>query len=152
MKSLKKTVKYGSIAAICAFALTSAPLHAQFDDSTAGSRALSGRGIVPLKNQERETPVTNNITNTTQQVTQQITQVVQPNVSTASGSAYGNRFATAWANCGSGTLLGGGGSCSADNGYAAMPTSQPNGNSWQVICDAFQGGNVAANAWATCSN
>lgn len=148
MKSLKTTVKNGSIAAICAFALTSAPLHAQFDDSTAGSRALSGRGIVPLKNQERETPVTNNITNTTNQ----ITQVIQPIITTESGSASGLRFATAWANCGGAKLVGGGGSCSADNGYAAMPTSQPNGNSWQVICDAFQGGFVTANSWATCSN
>jgi|GEM_PF-4467932 len=86
----------------------------------------------------------NNITN--------VTQVVQPNVTTAAGSASGFRFATAWANCGGATLLGGGGSCRADNGYAAMPTSQPNGNNWQVTCDAFQGGNVVASAWATCSN
>lgn len=104
--------------------------------------------VLPLAMQERETPVTNNITNTTQQ----ITQVIQPNISTASGSAYGFRFATAWANCGGATLVGGGGSCSADNGFAAMPTSQPNGNSWMVVCDAFQGGNVSANSWATCSN
>lgn len=149
MKSMRSNLKYASIAAICAFTLTTTPLHAQFDDSSAGSRALTGRGIIPLKNQERETPVTNNITNTTQQ----ITQVIQPTITKATGSASGFRFATAWANCSPGTtLVGGGGSCSADNGYAAMPTSQPNDNSWQVICDAFQGGNVTANAWATCSN
>lgn len=148
---MKKSSILKTGAAIAAFALF-APINASAQADSTNTVRLTGVPIVKLRNQERETPVTNNITNTTQQVTQQITQVVQPNVSTASGSAYGNRFATAWANCGSGTLLGGGGSCSADNGYAAMPTSQPNGNSWQVICDAFQGGNVAANAWATCSN
>ena len=110
--------------------------------------ALRGTPIVPLRLQQRETPVVNNITNTTNQ----ITQVIQPSITTAAGSASGFRFATAWANCGGATLVGGGGSCNADNGYAAMPTSQPNGNSWQVICDAFQGGNVTANSWATCSN
>ncbi len=105
--------------------------------------------VLPLAMQERETPVTNNITNTTQQ----ITQVIQSTISTASGSASGLRFATAWANCSPGTtLVGGGGSCSAGNGYAAMPTSQPNGNSWMVVCDAFQGGFVNASSWATCSN
>lgn len=104
--------------------------------------------LLPLALQERETPVTNNITNTTQQVT----QVIQPTITTASGSASGLRFATAWANCGGATLVGGGGSCSAGNGYAAMPTSQPNGNSWMVVCDAFQGGFVTASSWATCSN
>lgn len=104
--------------------------------------------VLPLAMQERETPVTNNITNTTNQVT----QVIQPNITTASGSGYGFRFATAWANCSGATLVGGGGSCNADNGFAAMPTSQPNGNSWMVVCDAFQGGNVSASSWATCSN
>lgn len=116
-----------------------------FDDSSCGSRALTGIPKIALKNQELQ-PMGSPVYNTN------VTQVVQPNVTTTSGSASGFRFATAWANCGGGILLGGGGSCRADNGYAAMPTSQPNGNNWQVTCDAFQGGNVVASAWATCSN
>jgi hypothetical protein len=144
MKNISKiafTAAAISLAAYASYATAQA-------DSTTGSRALQGRPIVSLQNQERETPVINNTT----QVTQQITQVIQPSISTASGSGSGFRFANAYASCGGGTLVGGGGSCQAANGYASMPTSQPNGNGWQVICDAFQGGNVDAYAWATCSN
>lgn len=145
---MKKSNILKTGAAIAAFALF-APINSSAQADSTNTVRLTGVPVVKLRNQERETPVTNNITNTTQQVT----QVIQPTITTASGSASGFRFATAWANCSPGTtLVGGGGSCSADNGYAAMPTSQPNGNSWLVICDAFQGGNVTANSWATCSN
>jgi hypothetical protein len=113
-------------------------------DSTSGNKALRGRPVLPLQNQERETPVTNNIT--------QVTQVIQPNITQVSASGSGFRFGHAYASCGGGTVVGGGGYCDAANGYASMPTSQPNGNGWQVVCDAFQGGNVTAVAVATCSN
>ena len=141
-QKLKKIVLTGLTAGL---AIIAASAYAQFHDSSIGTNALRGNPVIQQKYLPAQpTPIVNNVTN--------VTQVVQPNVTTASGSSYGYRFATAWANCGGGqTLLGGGGSCSADNGYAAMPTSQPNGNSWQVICDAFQGGNVAASAWSTCS-
>lgn len=119
------------------------------DDSTCGNGALNGyTPKIPLKYQERETPVVNNVTNTTNQ----ITQVVQPNITTSSGSGDGIRFANAYAGCGSAVMVGGGGTCEAADGYASMPTSQPNGNGWQVVCDAFNGGYVIARVWATCSN
>ncbi len=143
-----KKLSYLTAAASAVLALTfTSSVYSQADSGSVPPLRGTPR-ILPLSMQERETPVTNNITNTTQQ----ITQVIQPNITTASGSGYGFRFATAWANCGGATLVGGGGSCNADNGFAAMPTSQPNGNSWMVVCDAFQGGNVSASAWATCSN
>lgn len=119
-----------------------------FDDSTCGNGAGRGTPQIPLKYQERETPVVNNVTNTTNQ----ITQVVQPNITTSSGSGDGIRFANAYAGCGSAVMVGGGGTCEAADGYASMPTSQPNGNGWQVVCDAFNGGYVIARVWATCSN
>ena len=102
-------------------------------DSTTGNGALNGTPLIPLKYQERETPVTNNITNTTQQ----ITQVIQPSISTSYGVGDGFRFANAYAGCGGAVMVGGGGTCQAADGYAAMPTSQPNGNGWQVVCDAL---------------
>ena len=144
---MKKSNILKTGAAIAAFALF-APINSSAQADSTNTVRLTGVPVVKLRNQERETPLTNNITNTTQQVT----QVIQPTITTASGSASGLRFATAWANCGGATLVGGGGSCSAGNGYAAMPTSQPNGNSWMVVCDAFQGGFVTASSWATCSN
>lgn len=143
MKSFKASAKYLFITAICIAAIT--PLHAQFQDSATGSRALSGRGIIPLKNQERETPVTNNIT--------EVTQVVQPNTFVASGSGLGYNSAQAYAACGGGNvLLGGGGSCSNGQGLVSIATSQPNGNGWLIACGAgFQDGMVQATAYATCS-
>jgi len=148
MKLLKTTAKYLSLVGVCGFALTSAPLHAQFDDSTAGSRALAGRGIIPLKNQERETPVTNNITNTTNQ----ITQVVQPNTYQVSGYGQGPTTAQAWANCGGGTLLGGGGSCTDNSGLVAVGSSEPSGNSWVIGCQSLNYRQVYATAYAVCSS
>lgn len=150
--SHRKTILSAVVAALGILAAGQAMAQA---DSTTGNGAGNWNAVIPrghLDLPAAPTPIVYQNTYTTQQVTQQITQVIQPSITTATGSSSGNRFATAWANCPSGTLVGGGGSCSADNGYAAMPTSQPNGNSWQVICDAFQGGNVSASAWATCSN
>lgn len=115
-------------------------------DSTTGNGALNWRAIIPLYAQERETPVVNNTT------VQQITQVVQPNAGTTSAQGSGIHFANAYASCNAGgTLLGGGGSCRAVNGYASMPTSQPSGNGWQIECDAFEQGYVVATAYANCS-
>lgn len=140
MQIFAKTVFSGLI---CASGFLIASASFAQADSTSGNRALQGRGIVLLQNQERETPVVNNLT--------QVTQVVQPNIGTTYGTGDGIRFANAYADCGNGTLLGGGGVCQAADGYASMPTSQPNGNGWQVICDAFQGGYVVAQATAKCS-
>lgn len=115
-------------------------------DSTSGNRALQGRPIVLLQNQERETPVINNTT------VQQITQVVQPNTYQASGYGSGYNAAAAYADCGGGTLLGGGGSCSNGVGLVAVATSQPSGNGWYLVCGAgFQDGIVDATAYAVCS-
>lgn len=114
-------------------------------DSTSGNRALQGRGIVPLQNQERETPVINNNT------TQQITQVVQPRTFQVSGQGSGQTTAQAYADCGGGTLLGGGGSCNDLNGLVAVAASQPSGNSWVIGCQSLNYNRVFATAYAVCS-
>lgn len=103
--------------------------------------------VLPLAMQERETPVTNNITNTTQQ----ITQVVQPNTYQVSGNGSGPTTAAAWANCGGGTLLGGGGSCNDGQGLVAVGSSQPSGNSWVIGCQSLNYNYVWATAYAVCS-
>lgn len=125
-------------------------------DSTCGNGAMNWRAITPLYAQERETPVVNNITNTTQnvtqQVTQQVTQVVQPNTYQANGSGSGWRQASAYADCGGSTLLGGGGSCSAPEGFTVLATSQPQGNGWIVTCDTTKDQMNYASAYAVCSN
>lgn len=109
--------------------------------------ALRGTPIVPLRLQQRETPVVNNITNTTNQVT----QVVQPNTYQVSGSASGPTTAQAFANCGGGTLLGGGGSCTDYQGLVAVGSSEPSGNSWAVGCQSLNYNYVFATAYAVCS-
>lgn len=116
-------------------------------DSTSGNRALQGRPIVLLQNQERETPQVTNTTN----VTQLVTQVVQPNTYQANGSGAGWRFASAYADCGGATLLGGGGSCWAPQGFTVLATSQPNGNGWLVSCDTTKDQDNYASAYAICS-
>lgn len=47
-------------------------------DSTSGNRALQGRPLVLLQNQERETPQVTNTTNVTQLVTQSATPDIIP--------------------------------------------------------------------------
>ena len=106
--------------------------------------ALRGTPIVPLRLQQRETPVVNNIT--------QVTQVVQPNTYQTSGSGSGQTTASAYAGCGGGgTLLGGGGSCNDGQGLVAVAVSQPNGNGWSVGCQSLNYNVVYADAYAVCS-
>lgn len=141
---MKTLFRKTSVILLITVAFASISAYAQFADSSAGRNALRGNPVIDQKYLPAQpTPIVNNIT--------QVTQVIQPSVSVSEGIGDGIRFANAYADCG-GVLLGGGGSCTAADGYASMPTSQPNGNGWQVICDAFQGGYVVARAWATCSN
>lgn len=114
-------------------------------DSTSGNRALQGRGIVPLQNQERETPVINNNSTTN------VTQVVQPRTYQVSGQGSGQTTAQAYADCGGGTLLGGGGTCNDLNGLVAVAGSQPSGNSWVIGCQSLNYKVVFATAYAVCS-
>ena len=118
-----------------------------FDDSTCGNGAGRGTPQIPLKYQERETPVVNNVTNTTQQVI----QIVQPNTFQVSGSGAGQTTATAQADCGGGTLLGGGGTCSDGQGLVAVAGSSPVGNSWVIGCQSLNYKPVFATANAICS-
>lgn len=135
-----------AIAAIATFVLI-APINSSAQSDSTNTVRLTGVPIVKLRNQERETPVTNNITNTTNQ----ITQVVQPNTYQVSGSGSGPTTAQAWANCGGGTLLGGGGSCTDYTGLVAVGSSEPSGNSWVVGCQSLNYNQVYANAYAICS-
>lgn len=116
-------------------------------DSTTANRALQGRPLVLLQNQERETPQVTNTTN----VTQLVTQVVQPNTYQSSGSGSGWRVASAYADCGGATLLGGGGSCWAPQGFTVLATSQPNGNGWLAVCDTTKDQDNYASSYAICS-
>lgn len=120
-------------------------------DSTTGNGALNWRAIIPLYAQERETPVVNTTTQVTQNVTQQVTQVVQPNTYQVSGAGSGPTTAQAWANCGGGTLLGGGGSCTDNLGLVAVGSSEPSGNSWVIGCQSLNYNYVFATAYAVCS-
>ena len=147
---MKKSNILKTGAAIAAFALF-APINSSAQADSTNTVRLTGVPIVKLRNQERETPVTNNITNTTQQVTQQITQVVQPNTYQVSGSGQGPTTAAAWANCGNGTLLGGGGSCTDGQGLVAVGSSEPSGNSWVIGCQSLNYYQVYATAYAVCS-
>jgi hypothetical protein len=136
--------------AIATFALF-APINSFAQADSTNTVRLTGVPIVKLRNQERETPVTNNITNTTNQ----ITQVVQPNTYQVANSSAGNPVAAASVSCGGGTLLGGGGTCN-DNitAWSTVSQSYPSGNSWVVQC-ASENTNprwVFATAYAVCSN
>ena len=100
-------------------------------DSTTGNRALTGRGIVPLANQERETPVVNH--------NSYITQTV---------GLSGRVFQVGgwdWATCpGGSTLISGGGYCST-----AIEASERSGNSWHIKCDS--GSSSSQNVFAMCA-
>ena len=146
-----KKLTYLTAAASAILALTfTSSVYSQADSGSVPPLRGTPR-ILPLSMQERETPVTNNITNTTQQVTQQITQVVQPNTYQVSGSGQGQTTAAAWANCGGGTLLGGGGSCNDYSGLVAVASSEPSGNSWVIGCQSLNYKVVYATAYAVCS-
>lgn len=143
---MKKSSILKTGAAIAAFALFT-PINSFAQADSTNTVRLSGVPIVKLRNQERETPVTNNITNTTNQVT----QVVQPNTYQVSGAGSGPTTAAAWANCGGGTLLGGGGSCTDNLGLVAVGSSEPSGNSWVIGCQSLNYNYVFATAYAVCS-
>lgn len=142
MKSKVKLTALATIAilACCAFSLQAT---AQAD-STSGNKALRGRPVVPLQNQERETPVTNNITQVTQ-------------VSSGMDGAYssqsangGYSVASAYASCGGGKVVSGGVSC---GGYAVAIASEPNGNGWYGVCSRTAGnenGYVSISTTAIC--
>jgi hypothetical protein len=117
------------------------------DDSTCGNRALSGYiPKIPLKYQELQVIPPANVTNVTN-----VTQVVQPNTYQVSGSGSGQTIASAQADCGGGTLLGGGGSCSDGQGLVAVAASNPSGNSWVIGCQSLNYKPVFATANAICS-
>jgi hypothetical protein len=138
-----KTQKFKKLALI-GFAIVAVSAYAQFQDSTTGTNALRGVPVIQQKYLPAQpTPVVNNIT--------QVTQVVQPNTYQASGSGEGNTTAAAWANCGGGTLLGGGGSCTDNLGLVAVGSSEPSGNSWVVGCQSLNYNYVYATAYAVCS-
>lgn len=119
------------------------------DDSTCGNGALSGYiPKIPLKYQELQpmgSPIINNVTNTS------VTQVVQPNTYQVSGTGSGQTTATAQADCGGGTLLGGGGTCQDNQGLVAVAGSSPVGNSWVIGCQSLNYKPVFATANAICS-
>lgn len=119
------------------------------DDSTCGNGALSGyTPKIPLKYQELQpmgSPIINNVTNTS------VTQVVQPNTYQVSGTGSGLTTATAQADCGGGTLLGGGGTCQDNQGLVAVAGSSPVGNSWVIGCQSLNYKQVYATANAICS-
>jgi hypothetical protein len=142
---MKKLSVQKSVLCLVLVAATGA-VFAQFDDSSTGPRGLKGRGVIPLKNQELQpmgSPITNNISN--------ITQVVQPNTFQVSGTGAGQTTATAQADCGGGTLLGGGGTCSDGQGLVAVAGSSPVGNSWVIGCQSLNYKPVFATANAICS-
>ena len=115
------------------------------DDSTCGSRALSGTAKIPLKNQELQVIPPANVTNVTN-----VTQIVQPNTYKVSGTGSGQTTATAQADCGGGTILGGGGTCNDDQGLVAVAGSSPVGNSWVIGCQSLNYKPVFATATAIC--
>lgn len=120
------------------------PAFSQCDSSC--TVPLRGTPKVKLKNQELQdmgSPIINNISN--------VTQVVQPNTYQATGTGSGQTTATAQADCGNGTLLGGGGTCQDNQGLVAVAGSSPVGNSWVIGCQSLNYKPVFATATAICS-
>lgn len=129
--------------AIAAISFTGLAL-SQADSSDVPSLRGTPR-LLPLSMQERETPVINNNSTTN------VTQVVQPRTYQVSGQGSGQTTAQAYADCGGGTLLGGGGTCNDLNGLVAVAGSQPSGNSWVIGCQSLNYKVVFATAYAVCS-
>lgn len=78
-------------------------------------------------------------------------QSIKPNTTyQAAGTSSGQSTATAQADCGGGTLLGGGGSCRNNKGLVGISASYPNGNLWLVKCDSDSNELVIATANAIC--
>lgn len=151
--SHRKTILSAVVAALGILAAGQAMAQA---DSTTGNGAGNWNAVIPrghLDLPAQPTPIVNTYTTQqiTQNVTQQVTQVVQPNTYQASGYGEGPTTAAAWANCGGGTLLGGGGSCSDNFGLVAVGSSEPSGNSWVIGCQSLNYRYVYATAYAVCS-
>lgn len=148
-KNFKKTILIAMLAStgavLCTAAMAQAHCGKGQDDSTCGSRALTGRGIVPLRNQERETPVVNNTT------VNQITQVVQPNTYQTASSGYGYHNSSAYASCGGAKVLSGGVACDAGGQTTSVTYTRPEGNGWYGSC-LTESGFVTTTAYAVCSN
>lgn len=141
MKKLAKNIFFGLIVTT---SIVTTSAFAQADSTDV--KPLRGHPILPLKYQELQpmgSPITNNISN--------ITQVVQPNTYQVSGTGAGQTTATAQADCGGGTLLGGGGTCSDGQGLVAVAGSSPVGNSWVIGCQSLNYKPVFATATAICS-
>lgn len=151
-QKFKQLVQIGVAAGL---AVLAASAYAQFHDSSIGTNALRGVPTVPQKYLPAQpTPIVNTYTTQqiTQNVTQQVTQVVQPSTYIASGAGSGWNAADAYADCGGGTMLSGGGSCTNGIGLVSVSASQPNGNGWYIACGAgFQNAPVYATAYAVCS-
>jgi hypothetical protein len=111
---------------------------------------MTGSFVVPLVNQERETPVVNNITN----VTQQVTQVVPFTTYAVLAYGAGNTSSAAYASCGGGKLVSGGVTCSDYSGAHAAPRiSEPSGNGWYAACHSISSGTtVHTKVTAICSS
>lgn len=78
-------------------------------------------------------------------------QSIKPNTTyQTAGTSSGQSTATAQADCGGGTLLGGGGSCRNSKGLVGISASYPNGNLWLVKCDRDNNELVIATANAIC--
>lgn len=105
---------------------------------------LRGVPIVRLVNQERETPVINNIT--------QVTQVVQPNTYQTASSGGGFSSSAAYASCGGSTLLSGGVTCDSPAQTTSVTYTQPSGNGWYGSCMTSDAQWVTTTAFAVCSN
>jgi hypothetical protein len=79
----KSLMPLGVVATALLLALVSPMAQAQACNATGtcgnvSAPRMTGNFIVPLANQERETPVVNNTTNVTQNITQQVTQTARP--------------------------------------------------------------------------
>ena len=144
---MKKFLVQNSILAVLLVAAGGANAQA---DSTTGNGAGNWNAVIPrghLDLPAAPTPIVYQNTYTTQQVT----QVVQPNTFQVNGTGSGQTTATAQADCGGGTLLGGGGTCSDGQGLVAVAGSSPVGNSWVIGCQSLNYKPVFATANAICS-
>jgi hypothetical protein len=69
----------------------------------------------------------------------------------ATGTSSGQTTAKAQADCGGGTVLGGGGSCRNNKGLVGISSSYPSGNLWLVVCETDRPELVIATATAICN-
>ena len=142
---------YFCAAAFCLSVLSTTSSFAQFDDSSTGYRALNGRAEIPLNNQQRETPVVNNITQVTQ-----VSSGMEGSYAQSSGwngGGNGTWIAVSSASCGGGKVVSGGGQCNDFvSSWARIQQSYQSGNSWVLVCAAGAAGEGAiySNAQVVC--